>query len=290
MRETDVTVLGLGLMGQAIAGAFLKGGREVTVWNRTAAKADALVAQGAQRGETAAEAVGASGLVVVVLTDYTAVTGVLEPLADTLAGRTVVNLTSGTAAQAREFAEWAAKRDITYLDGAIMAIPQVVGTDDAFLLYGGAKEVYDAHEAVLRDLGASGTIHLGADHGLASLYDVALLGIMWGTLNSFLHGAALVGTAGVDAKGFSEFANKWIGAITGFVSAYAAQIDEGSYTALDASIDTHAATVDHLIEESEAAGVNAEVPKLVKSFTDRARAEGHGLDSYAAMITQFRRP
>lgn len=42
-----VTVIGLGLMGQALAGAFLKAGHPTTVWNRTASKADQLVAQGA---------------------------------------------------------------------------------------------------------------------------------------------------------------------------------------------------------------------------------------------------
>lgn len=41
-----VTVLGLGPMGQALAGAFLGKGHSTTVWNRTAARGDALVARG----------------------------------------------------------------------------------------------------------------------------------------------------------------------------------------------------------------------------------------------------
>jgi 3-hydroxyisobutyrate dehydrogenase-like beta-hydroxyacid dehydrogenase len=42
-----VTVLGLGEMGSALAGAFLGGGLPTTVWNRSPGKADALVAKGA---------------------------------------------------------------------------------------------------------------------------------------------------------------------------------------------------------------------------------------------------
>ena len=38
--RTPVTVIGLGLMGQALAGAFLRAGHPTTVWNRSAAKAD----------------------------------------------------------------------------------------------------------------------------------------------------------------------------------------------------------------------------------------------------------
>lgn len=287
MRTTDVTVLGLGLMGTAVAAAFLNNGHSTTVWNRSAGKADALVTKGAVLAPSAREAVQAGPLVVVVLTDNAAVRELLEPLADVLAGRMVVNLTSGSSGQARETAAWAQAQGIGYLDGAIMAIPQVVGTADAFLLYSGPKASYDEHEKTLRSLGA-GTIHLGADHGLASLYDVALLGLMWGTLNSFLHGAALLGTAKVDATAFAPFANKWLGAVTGFVSAYAEQIDQGAYPALDATIDTHVATIDHLIHESEATGVDTSLPRFVKSLTDRAQAAGQGGLGYAAMIDQFR--
>lgn len=41
----DVTVLGLGLMGRALAGAFLRDGHPTTVWNRTEEKAGDLVGQ-----------------------------------------------------------------------------------------------------------------------------------------------------------------------------------------------------------------------------------------------------
>ncbi|CAL9657731.1 hypothetical protein SUDANB176_06864 [Streptomyces sp. enrichment culture] len=45
--KQSVTVIGLGPTGQAMAGAFLDRGYDVTVWNRTASRADALVARGA---------------------------------------------------------------------------------------------------------------------------------------------------------------------------------------------------------------------------------------------------
>ena len=287
--HSPVTVIGLGLMGQALAGAFLKNGHPTTVWNRSAEKAEGLVAQGATLAASAGNAVSASPLVVVCVSNYEAVHELLDPLGEVLAGRVLVNLTSGTSEQARETAEWAAQRDITYLDGAIMAIPLVIGTANAFLLYSGPQSAYDMHESTLKSLGA-GTTYLGADHGLSSLYDVALLGIMWGVLNSFLHGAALLETAKVEARTFAPFANKWIEAVTGFVSAYAGQIDDGKYPALDAAINTHLATMEYLIHESESTGVSAELPRFVKALTDRAVAKGYGDDSYAAMIEQFRKP
>lgn len=91
-----VSVIGLGMMGTALAAAFLKAGHPVTVWNRSPAKSGPLVAQGATPADTAAEAVAASPLVVVCLTTYDTVRTVLEPLSGQLTGRTVANLTNGT--------------------------------------------------------------------------------------------------------------------------------------------------------------------------------------------------
>ena len=58
--HAPVTVIGLGLMGQALAGAFLADGHPTTVWNRSAAKAEQLVARGATLAASARNAVAAS--------------------------------------------------------------------------------------------------------------------------------------------------------------------------------------------------------------------------------------
>jgi 3-hydroxyisobutyrate dehydrogenase-like beta-hydroxyacid dehydrogenase len=276
-------------MGQALAGAFLRDGHPTTVWNRTAAKAEDLVAQGAKLADSCNDAVSASPLVVVCVSDYDAVHELLDPLDGVLDGRVLVNLTSGTSEQARETAEWAARRGTTYLDGAIMAVPPAIGTADAVILYSGPRSAFDLHESALGSLG-EGNTYLGDDHGLSSLYDVAMLGLMWSILNGFLQGAALVGAAGVDAATFAPFAKPLIGTVADWLPGYAQQIDDGTYPADDSTIDTHLGAMDHLIHESELLGVSTELPKFVKTVTDRAVADGHGGNSYAAMIEQFRKP
>ncbi len=287
--QNRVTVIGLGLMGQALAGAFLRDGHATTVWNRTEAKAGQLVAQGASLAGSVGEAVAASPLVVVCVSDYETAHELLHPLGEALDGRVVVNLTSGTSRAARETAEWAARQGATYLDGAIMAIPSAIGTADAVVLYSGPRSAFDQHEPVLGSLGA-GTTYLGEDHGLASLYDVAVLSLMWNIGNGFLQGAALLGAAGVDAGAFASLATTSIKTVADWMPGYAQQIDDGSYPALDATIDTHLAAMEHLVHESESLGVNAELPRFIKALTERAVAAGHGGSGYAAMIEQFRKP
>jgi 3-hydroxyisobutyrate dehydrogenase-like beta-hydroxyacid dehydrogenase len=286
--RTPVTVIGLGLMGQALAGAFLRAGHPTTVWNRTAAKAGRLVAEGAELAESVADAVAAGSLVVICVTDHDAVHRLRASIADVLDGRVLVNLTTGTSLEARETAEWAAGRGAAYLAGSIMAAPQGIGTAESLILYSGPRSAFELHEAPLRSLGDA--MFLGADHGLSALYSAAGASLMWSILNGFLYGAALLGTAGVDASTFDPFARQNIAIVTGWLSGYAQQIDDGSYQAADATIGTHVAAMDLLVHESEALGVDAELPKFVKALADRAVTEGHGGDGYAALIEVFRRP
>ncbi|MGW0662621.1 NAD(P)-dependent oxidoreductase [Streptodolium elevatio] len=288
--KTPVTVVGLGLMGQALAATFLRSGHPTTVWNRTSAKTAPLVAQGAVPADSLAAAIAASPLVVVCVTDYDAMYELLEPLAGTLDGRVLANLTSGTSQQARDTAAWAARHGAAYLDGAIPASPDGIGTEAADIVYSGPASAFEEHGAALRALGAGKATYLGADHGLASLYEAATLSLMWSILNGFLHGAALLGTANVEATAFAPVAQKGLETVGGWLAGYAKQIDDNAFPVADASLAVHVASMEHLVHESEFLGVNAELPKLAKSLGDRALAEGLGDGGYAALIQILRKP
>lgn len=289
--QAPVTVVGLGLMGQALAAAFLGNGHPTTVWNRSAAKADDLVAKGAVLAPSVKDAVEASPLIVICVSDYDAVSALLDPVADSLKGRTLVNMTSASSGQARGMAKWAEENGVgAYVDSAIMAIPPAIATDEALLLYCGPKAAFDEHEETLKAVAPAGTTYLGDNHGLAALYDVSLLTMMWGVENSFLHGAALLGTAGVKATDFLPMAKALAEMSLGFIEAYAAQIDASDWHAEDATIDTHVDAMDHLLEESKVLGVDTVWPTAIASLGRRAIAEGRGPSGYAAMVEVFRKP
>ncbi|WP_449062164.1 NAD(P)-dependent oxidoreductase [Planomonospora algeriensis] len=282
-----VTVLGLGMMGAALAGAFLDGGHPTTVWNRSAGRGGDLTGKGAVRAVTVGDAVAAGQVVVVCVRDYDAVREILEPVSTELAGRVLVNLTSGTSEEARALAGWAAGHRIRYLDGAIMMTPQGIGTPEAVILYAGEQELFEEVEPVLKRLGGGGS-YLGPDAGIPALYDVALLDIMWSTLNGFLHAVALVGTEKIPATAFTPFATGWLGGVASFLPGMAEQIDAGEYAAYDATLETHLSPLGHLIHESRARGVDAEPPARTRALVERAIADGHASDGYARLIEQMR--
>lgn len=136
---SEVTVIGLGEMGSALAGALVRGGHHVTVWNRTTAKAERLVQDGAVLARSAAAAVSASAIVIVCVSDYTATRAIFEKkeVAAALDGRVLVQLGSGTPKEARDTQSWVRAQGAAYLDGAILAWPRQIGAPETVILASG---------------------------------------------------------------------------------------------------------------------------------------------------------
>jgi 3-hydroxyisobutyrate dehydrogenase-like beta-hydroxyacid dehydrogenase len=283
----SVTVIGLGAMGSRIAEVMHRGGHPTTVWNRTPGRAEPLVAQGAVRAGSVAEAVTASPLVLVCVLDYAAAREIVEPVAGELAGRTLVHFTTGTPRQAREMAEWAAGHGIEYVDSGMMAIPPMIGKDGARFLYSGSKDAFERYRPGLELLGTAEFI--GEDAGLASLYDLALLSAMYGMFAGFFHGAALVGSAGLSAGEFAEQAAAWVTAMTGGLAHNAAYIDSGDYTAADEqTIAFNKSGFDTLVQASREEGLAVDLVAPLQELLARQLAEGHGAASFARIFEGIR--
>src|SRR5687768_690997 len=82
--KSAVTIIGLGPMGRAMARALRAKHHAVTVWNRTPARAAEVLSTGARLAATPAEALRASELVLLSLTDYQAMYDVLGASTDAL--------------------------------------------------------------------------------------------------------------------------------------------------------------------------------------------------------------
>ncbi|MBG0814143.1 NAD(P)-dependent oxidoreductase [Planomonospora sp. ID82291] len=285
-EQTPVTVIGLGDMGRALAGAFLDAGHPTTVWNRTASRAEALAARGATVAATPAEAAAASPLTVVCLLDHGTAREVLGPAAAALRGRTLVDLTNGTPRQARENAEWAAEHGADYVDGGIMAVPPMIGRPEALVLYSGSPAAFAAHE---RTLGALGTaMHLGADPGRAALYDLALLSAMYGMFGGFFHALALTGSEKIPAAEFTPLAISWLNAMMTSLPAMARAVDSGEHAATGSNLGMQAAAYVNLLDASREQGVATGPVEPMQALLHRGVAAGHGGDGLSRLVELLR--
>ncbi|MFI2477813.1 NAD(P)-dependent oxidoreductase [Nocardia xishanensis] len=286
IQQTSVTVLGLGAMGKALASAFLKTGRPTTVWNRTPGKDTDLVAAGAVGIAAVDEAVRAGEVIVVVLLDHASVHSALDPVAEQLSGKQVINLTSTAPEEARELARWAERHGIDYLDGGIMAVPPMIGQPGASILYSGSRKVFDDNRELLESAAAAD--YFGDDAGLASTWDFALLSNMYAMFAGFLHGAALVRSTGAAASAFAERATAWVTAMAQLMPEYGRIIDSGDYTTEVQHLAFHKAALDAIVRASRDAGVALDVVGPIKNLIDRQVADGHGALAFERTFEELR--
>ncbi len=280
-HKSAVTVLGLGPMGRALAGAFLDAGLRVTLWNRTPGRDAELVARGAVTAPSAAEAAGASPLTVVCVVNYDAADAVLRTpaVAGALAGRTLVNLTADVPDRARDMAAWAAGHGIRYLDGAIMTPTTTIGTPDAVFIHSGPPELYQEHRPVLETLGGTHT-HLGADIGRAAAYDLALLDIFWTAMAGYAHALALAKAEGVTAAELAPFAQGIAALLPSMIEAGARDADSGTFPGAINLMTSTVSSMAHIVHASEAYGIDAGVMRAAEGLTRRAIGLGHGDDGF----------
>ncbi|MET9051363.1 NAD(P)-binding domain-containing protein [Streptomyces bacillaris] len=280
-----VTVIGLGPMGRALAGAFLDAGVRTTVWNRTPGRDRELVGRGAVRAPSAEEAVAASGLIVVCVVNYDAAEAILRPdaVAGALKGRTVVNLTADTPDRARETAAWAAEYGVRYLDGAIMTPTGTIGTPDAVLLFSGPEELYREHRSALDALGGTHT-HLGERICRAAAYDIALLDIFWTAMTGFNHALAVARAEGISAGELAPFAAGIGGILPAIFTEVAAEVDAGTFSAEGSPVTSTASTMAHVVETSEAHGIDAGVMRAAEGLARRAIGLGHGAEGFHRVV------
>lgn len=266
-----VSVLGLGRMGSALASALVDAGYDVTVWNRS----DKPAPPNTKRAATPEEAFK-SDVVVTCLSTY----DVQEPLL-TNEIKTLVNLTSGTPEEARATAEWAKANGVEYVDGVIMAVPQQIGTKQARILYSGQQEHH-----VLQAFGEP--VHVGDDPGMAALYDLALLGIMWSAFGGYLQAVALLGTAGVTPQQFTPAAVDFLNEMGTLLPEMGEETQHKNYETDVSALDINVAGLRMLTEASRQQGIDTTVPQALHDLFQRAQANGHGAHSIASVIEVIR--
>ncbi|MGW5566602.1 NAD(P)-dependent oxidoreductase [Streptomyces tendae] len=278
-----LTVLGTGAMGTALVRAWLAAGHPVTVWNRTPARAEALAARGATVAASAAEAVSASRLVIACLLDDASVGAALDR-AD-LAGRDLVNLTTGTPAEGRARAAWATARGARFLDGGIMAVPPMIGDADSggYVFYSGSPELFEEHRDALAV--PAGTRYVGEDAGFAALHDVALLSAMSGMFAGITHAFALIGPEDIAPKDFAPLLVSWLGAMSGSAHKAADQIESGDYgKGVVSNLAMQVAGNATLLRTAEEQGVSPELLTPYTALMERWLAEGHGAEDTTGAV------
>ena len=180
---TKIAVLGLGAMGSRMAANLIKAGHEVTVWNRTAAAAAALVAAGARQAATSRDAAEGVDFVIAMVRDDNASREVwLSEDNGALAGlgKCAIAIESSTLTPGwiRKLGDEIAANGNALLEAPVSGSRPQAEAGQLVYFIGGDESVLKQAEPILKTLGSSihhvGSLGSGA---LVKLSTNALLGV-----------------------------------------------------------------------------------------------------------------
>jgi 3-hydroxyisobutyrate dehydrogenase-like beta-hydroxyacid dehydrogenase len=273
-HQETLGIVGTGALGSALAAAGLRRGIPTTVWNRTPERARPLVDLGASVQPSVTDLFTKATVIVVAVSAYDNVRALLAEVDTGVHGHTIVNLSSGTPADAAALSEQVRRRGGRYVDGAAMGGTKLVGDPAAMYFYSGDS---DAFEHAREALSAFGTpLYLGSDPAVAPAYDTAVLGMILGFLTSGYQALALLRRQGVDPDGLPGVIRDYWPFIIGLFAGHVSQINSGAITSDDGTIDVYREAVQHLIATGEAVGVDTSVAAAISALLRRTSVDGHG--------------
>ena len=278
-----VGCIGLGTMGGPMAGHLLDAGHEVAVWNRTALKGDELVARGARRADSPADAARDADVVVtcvsdtpdlvaVVLGDH----GVIEGIRD---GAVLLDCSTVSPSAEKELAEALAGKSVEVVDAPLSGGAEGAKNGVCTAFVGGSETAFASAKPILEAFCKTIT-HLGPTGAGQAAKAVNQI-IISGTYASVGEGLAYAEQAGLPLEALVEAlsggaAGSWI--LTTRSPKYIShEYPAGFRTVL------HRKDLGIAIEEGEAVGLELRLTRLVAEWQDALIAAGYGEEDSSAL-------
>lgn len=193
--------IGLGNMGQAMAGNLLKAGYRLHVYNRTPGKAAPLVAQGAKLMSHPCDTAQAGGIVLTMLADDQAVENIVlggKDIAERLGPQGIhLSMSTVSPSTARRLAEHHNKHQVTYLAAPVFGRPEAAVAQKLWICLSGPQAAKDRVQPILRALG-QGIFDFGEEPGAANVVKLAGNFLLASAIEALAEALTLAEKNGVD--------------------------------------------------------------------------------------------
>lgn len=279
-----IAFLGLGAMGVPMAGRLVDAGHDLRVWNRTPGRDEELVARGAGRAATPAEAARGAEIVITMLADSPALEQVLfgtdgvsqtiEPTA-TLVDMSTVGPTAVRAAAVR-------LHPVGVLDAPVLGSVPHAQAGNLVILVGGERPVLDRCAEVLATMGT--VRHLGPP-GAGAIVKVANNAAGMSTMVCLGEVLALTDRAGLDPEVVLDAIG--MGPLASFVERWQDKLT-GGVSRVDFRLTLARKDLALALEEGDAAGVRLTVTEAAAARCDEAIAAGRADEDNTAVVAEIR--
>jgi 3-hydroxyisobutyrate dehydrogenase-like beta-hydroxyacid dehydrogenase len=203
----NVGWIGLGNMGSAMASNLMKAGHQLTIYNRTRSRAEALQAEGAKVADSPAEAADAPLLVTMLADDHALeqiIFGsgkVLEVLAP---GSTHICMSTISVALAKRLAEAHRKAGQSYISAPVLGRPEAAAAAKLFVLVAGPGDVARQCQPLFDAIGQR-TYRMGEDAFLANVIKLSANFLIASVIENLGEAFALVRKYGIAPQQYFEF-------------------------------------------------------------------------------------
>jgi 3-hydroxyisobutyrate dehydrogenase-like beta-hydroxyacid dehydrogenase len=277
----QVAFLGLGIMGSRMAANLVKAGFELTVWNRTRARADEFCAAHprARQAATPDEAAAGAELVVTMLVDGPQVQEVLAAAAPPPGSLCVDCSTIGPSAT-RAIAARLADRGVRLIDAPVTGSSPRAEDGTLTIMVGGAREDFARARPALDAMGRL-IVHAGPlGHGQL----VKLINNAVAATNAAVLGEALLvaSRAGVDLDALTQVMAAGSGG-SSMLELKAGPMRKHDYTTLF-KLEHMLKDVRLCLEEGEVVGAPFQFAALTREILTAAVGRGLGEHDFAALI------
>ncbi|NEW26205.1 NAD(P)-dependent oxidoreductase [Nocardia cyriacigeorgica] len=194
-HSRTAAVLGTGTIGAPVA-RNLRKAFAVRAWNRTAAAAQPLAADGIQVSPTPAAAASGAHVVVTVLTDAAAVREVVEAAAPA-PGTVWVQMSTVGDNDTAELAAFADERELVFYDAPVQGTKQPAELGRLVVLAAGPESERDTANAVFDAIG-SRTLWVADRPGAATRLKLALNSLVFALTHGMAESLSLAEALGVD--------------------------------------------------------------------------------------------
>ena len=277
----SVAFLGTGMLGGAMVEGMLRRGDAVTVWNRTEAKARALLAFGATVAATPGDAVAGADRVHMTLPDDEVVDQIVAALTPRLSKDTIV--IDHTTASPRGTKARVARLNaagVKFLHAPVFMSPQMARDSIGIILAAGPQAVYDAVLDTLEAM-TSEVWYLGEEGDRAASYKIfgnSMLFVIAAGLTDVFAMAKGLGIPATEALAvFSKFQPG------GLIKSRGDKMARGDFSA---SFELTLARTDIRLMLEAAAGQPLTVLPGIAKAMDDAIAKGHGQDDLGAIAAE----
>ncbi len=281
--------VGLGTMGEAMAGHLVRAGHPLTVWNRSPGRGSSLAGQGATVAATPAELAAASDVVVVCVSDTPDVEGVLFApdgvAAGARPGSLVIDCSTIAPGATRDFGERLAARHVAMVDAPVSGGSEGAQKATLTIFVGGAPADVERARPILSRLGTTVT-HvgpLGAGQAVKAVNQVILAGTYLGVAE----GIVLAMKAGLDV-------DQVVGALGGGAAqSWVLANRSGRMLANDYplgfKVALHLKDLRIALGLADETGADLPITRMCVEIEDAVVAAGHADDDVSAVARDIRR-